>query len=153
MRRECLIFTAPDGGPTRKSNFVRRVYHPLLKAAGIPATTFHSLRHSCATLLIERGANPKAVQAVLGHKTCRVTMEIYAHVTLAALASAANTMDAILRGSANNEGTSEGTRPISKSLTEKEKTRNPIRIAGLPELGRSRDRTCDPSRVKRVLYR
>ena len=41
----------------------------------------HTLRHTHATLLLEAGVPPKAVQQRLGHKTIKVTMEIYAHVT------------------------------------------------------------------------
>ena len=40
---------------------------------------FHSLRHTHATNLAEAGANPKYVQARLGHKNIQVTMQIYQH--------------------------------------------------------------------------
>lgn len=42
---------------------------------------YHSLRHTHATRLIERGAYPKDVQDRLGHKDMRVTLEIYTHLT------------------------------------------------------------------------
>ena len=40
---------------------------------------FHSLRHTHATNLAEAGANPKYVQARLGHKNIQVTMQVYQH--------------------------------------------------------------------------
>ena len=43
--------------------------------------TFHSLRHTHATLLIEAGANIKDVQKRLGHDNLATTMDIYSHVT------------------------------------------------------------------------
>lgn len=42
---------------------------------------YHSLRHSHATILIDNGANPKAVQHRLGHKDIRTTLNIYVHAT------------------------------------------------------------------------
>lgn len=43
--------------------------------------TFHYLRHTHATLLIEAGANMKDVQKRLGHDNLATTMDIYSHVT------------------------------------------------------------------------
>ena len=43
--------------------------------------SFHAMRHSHSTLLIEAGATVKAVQARLGHASAETTMEIYSHVT------------------------------------------------------------------------
>ena len=43
-------------------------------------TRFHSLRHSCAALLVEAGAHPKLVQSQLGHSSIRTTMDQYAFV-------------------------------------------------------------------------
>lgn len=43
--------------------------------------TFHSLRHTHATLLIANGANMKDVQERLGHSKISTTMDIYSHVT------------------------------------------------------------------------
>ncbi|AIQ29317.1 integrase [Paenibacillus sp. FSL P4-0081] len=43
--------------------------------------SFHDLRHSCATLLIESGATTKAVQGQLRHAREQTTSDIYAHIT------------------------------------------------------------------------
>lgn len=43
--------------------------------------TFHNLRHTHATLLIEGGANPKEVQERLGHSNFSTTMNTYVHTT------------------------------------------------------------------------
>ncbi|WP_163468531.1 tyrosine-type recombinase/integrase [Fusobacterium sp. IOR10] len=47
---------------------------------GIPFN-FHSLRHTHATLLIEAGANIKAVQKRLGHAKIQTTLDTYTHET------------------------------------------------------------------------
>jgi site-specific recombinase XerD len=41
----------------------------------------HVLRHTFASHLIMAGVNLKAVQTLLGHKSIKITMDIYGHLT------------------------------------------------------------------------
>jgi ATP-dependent helicase/nuclease subunit A len=43
--------------------------------------SFHSLRHTHATMLLEAGEKPKVVQQRLGHSRISTTMDTYMHVT------------------------------------------------------------------------
>jgi integrase len=43
------------------NNVYHRGFKPLLKSAGLSGFTFHSLRHTCATLLLSKNVNPKIV--------------------------------------------------------------------------------------------
>jgi integrase len=76
-----LIFPDTEGNPLRKSNFWRRSFVPILKRAGLPASTrFHDLRHGCASLLLLAGTDVKVVSERLGHASAAFTMSTYQHV-------------------------------------------------------------------------
>jgi integrase len=74
-----LVFHHPDGSCLKpdavSAAFVRRV-----RAAGLPRLTLKGLRHTWATLALERGIHPRVVQERLGHSTIAITLGIYSHV-------------------------------------------------------------------------
>lgn len=75
------------GANTPWRNHLLERFYACCKKAGIEdaqpggAVDIHSLRASFATLSIDNGASPKAVQAILGHSTLAMTMTIYAKAT------------------------------------------------------------------------
>ena len=57
---------------------------------------FHDLRHTCATLLLAQGFNPKLVQEYLGHSEIGTTLNVYSHVLPQQRDETAARMDALL---------------------------------------------------------
>jgi integrase len=74
-----LVFPDDDGDFLVFTTLLRRFYK-LLKEIGLPRITFHDLRHSAATLLLDMGVPAKVVQELLGHSTISITMDVYSHV-------------------------------------------------------------------------
>ncbi len=75
------LFSAPAGGPLRESNWKRSIGWTAATAAiGVPNLRVHDLRHTAASVWLGSGADPKVVQAVLGHATASMTMDLYGHL-------------------------------------------------------------------------
>ncbi len=73
-----LVFTAPEGGPLRTSNFRRDVWTKACEASGMPeGLLVHDLRDTAASLAISAGASIKAVQRMLGHASAKMTLDTY----------------------------------------------------------------------------
>ncbi len=74
------VFQTSRGTGVRRENLFRRVLKPAAEEAGVPWAGFHTLRHTCATLLFRHGANAKQVQLWLGHHSPAFTMATYVHL-------------------------------------------------------------------------
>jgi len=90
-----VLFTAPDGGLLRYSNFVPRHWRPALERAGIETIGLHVMRHTCASLLASAGAPIKAIQTQLGHSTAEMTLNRYSHLYPDHLDALATHLDAV----------------------------------------------------------
>ncbi|MGN6445717.1 tyrosine-type recombinase/integrase [Amnibacterium sp.] len=81
--RDALVFAGADGGVLRNGNWRQRFFDPAVRRViaedpAFPKVTPHGLRHTAASLAISAGANVKAVQRMLGHKSAAMTLDTYA---------------------------------------------------------------------------
>ncbi len=75
-----FVFNSSHGGKLTTRSFQAVFHKALIKANIKKEATFHSLRHSFATHLLENGTDVKYVQELLGHANIRTT-QIYTQVT------------------------------------------------------------------------
>lgn len=76
-----LVFRDTDGHSIRPQSVGRRAHGwwaKALEAAGLEPMTCHDLRHTAASIAISSGANVKALQRMLGHKSAAMTLDTYA---------------------------------------------------------------------------
>ncbi len=82
--------------PLDGQNLANRTLKPILKAAKLsPRFRWYDCRHTCATLLLAAGENPKVVRERLGHKTVAFTLDRYGHVLPRMQSSASNRLEAM----------------------------------------------------------
>jgi len=78
--QQALLFTSPEGGILRPTNWRARFFNPAAKAAKLQPLTPHDLRHTAASLFISAGANPWMLAEVLGHTDTRMIDRVYGHL-------------------------------------------------------------------------
>lgn len=86
-RGKAPVFTNKFGRRLTTRSVGRMIEQLLLQTGLDQRTTPHTLRHSFATHLLDRGADIRSVQELLGHKSL-VTTQIYTHVSTAGLRAA-----------------------------------------------------------------
>ncbi|MCP7857976.1 site-specific integrase [Listeria monocytogenes] len=96
-----LIFSHDDGTPFTPASVTRMFNRFLEKEENNDLTkiSFHDLRHSAASFLLEQGINIKVIQNILGHSDIKVTLNTYAHITEDGYSEAAKTFDNFYKSS------------------------------------------------------
>jgi integrase len=76
-----LIFASRNGEPLFSANLRRRHFKPLVRALGLDeGLNLYSMRHGHATLLLSAGVHPRLVADRLGHRSVKMTLDVYSHV-------------------------------------------------------------------------
>jgi integrase len=81
---------------TERDEAAREVREPDL----LTLLTMHECRHTFASLLIDTGANAKAIQVVMGHSKIQTTFDTYGHLLPGSYDDVRARMDAYLAGAA-----------------------------------------------------
>ncbi len=81
LPHDYLFVSAKEFHPLQPRG-VQKLLKGRLQTANLSTTTSpHTLRHTFATLAIERGANLKAISQILGHANCSIAVDLYTHLS------------------------------------------------------------------------
>ena len=89
-----FVFATMLGSPLDPANLYR-TFRGLLQAAELDDFRVYDLRHTCATLLLLAGENPKVVSERLGHASVTLTLDTYSHVLPAMQEESARKLEAM----------------------------------------------------------
>jgi integrase len=92
LQDDDLLFADLNGGPL-SPNGISAAWSDYAKQIGMPEVTFHSLRHTHASQLIDANVDIVTISKRLGHAKPDITLRIYAHL----FRKAAAAINAILK--------------------------------------------------------
>lgn len=103
QRPKVYLFENPQTGKPFNDSTLQHAFHRARIKAGITKrVSFHSLRHSFATHLLEGGTDVRRIQILLGHNSVKTT-QIYMHVASDFLTTTTSPLDALPRFKAPKE--------------------------------------------------
>jgi len=89
------VFTSDVGTELIRGKVADRVLNPARALVGLPWVSFHTFRHTCASLLFANGKDIKQIQTWLGHADASFTLRTYVHLLEEGVGSADFLDDAI----------------------------------------------------------
>lgn len=89
------IFKNPNGIPYRPDSLTRS-FKRALERHGLPQMRYHDLRHSTASILVDKGWDINDIKEWLGHSDISTTANIYAHISHRKKVSLAQDLDKTL---------------------------------------------------------
>jgi integrase len=93
--KDAPLFPNARGGRLSESNLRYRVLDKVRERVDLRWVTFHTFRHTCASLLFEAGKDVKQVSEWLGHADPAFTLRTYVHLMDAGLGEASFLDDAV----------------------------------------------------------
>ena len=90
-----LIFPSTIGTPLDLRNLLRE-FKEVLRRANLPEIRFHDLRHTAASITLNRNIPVLTVSRILGHAKSSITLDAYGHLIPSAQMEAARAMEEAL---------------------------------------------------------
>ncbi|MFD0617852.1 tyrosine-type recombinase/integrase [Paenibacillus sp. GCM10027629] len=110
-----LVICSSKGTPA-STRSIMKVWNKFIERLEFPRITFHDLRHTHASLLLQQGVHPKIVSERLGHSSVVITLDTYSHLLPNLQADAADGLDLLIKSGSERE--KEDNRKIENDLRE-----------------------------------
>ena len=114
--------------PFSPNNLGRDVLIPTREALGMDWVTFHTFRHTCASLLFSEDRNIKQVQKWLGHADPSFTLKTYVHLMDEGIGDAAFLDGAVAVVGSERQGNTRATQGAEKP--EDQSSASMLHLAG-----------------------
>jgi integrase len=98
MPVDALVFPAPLKGGYQSPRAFSKEWARVATAIGFPSLSFHALRHTHASQLIDAGIDIVTISKRLGHAKPDITLRIYAHLFRKDDSKAADAINPALKG-------------------------------------------------------
>jgi integrase len=98
---DTLVFTTLENKPIN-AHILSRAFGRAAQNAGLGHVRFHDLRHTFASLMLQRGAKPKVISEALGHASVGFTMDVYSHIIEGMQKDAMALLDEVLPAAINS---------------------------------------------------
>lgn len=92
--KDGLLFRDNEGNPLKGKN-VSTKWTKILKECNIPHKKFHSIRHTYASMLLQKGVDIETVAELMGHSAISIT-QVYLHSSSASKNKCVNKLNSIL---------------------------------------------------------
>lgn len=112
-----LIFPSSVGTPLDQKAVLGE-YYAVLDKAGLPKIRFHDLRHTAASIMLNRGVPVIVVSKMLGHSKPSVTLDIYGHLYTDMQDGAAAVMDEVVSPIRVELPMKSGSETLTKALVQ-----------------------------------
>ena len=93
---EGFVFGTRNGTALEPRNLTRS-WTRLCEAQDMRRVPLHGLRHTCVSLLLAQGVNPRTVMEIVGHSAIEMTMNVYGHTNLETQRRALDDLDRALQ--------------------------------------------------------
>ena len=96
VKPDTLVFSGVEGEPLNP-HAVSRAWRRVCDAKKLPRVSFHALRHTHVSVLINAGVDVLTISRRIGHSKASMTLDVYGHLIRGGDEAAAKAIEGVLK--------------------------------------------------------